>query len=78
VPLAHSRRRVDFTGGSAMTVAHRLGRSGHRLRLDRHSQHRDLCQHAVRGCDCRPHAQLGVAGARLGPRSEGPAPARGP
>jgi short subunit dehydrogenase-like uncharacterized protein len=21
VPLAHSRRRVDFTGGSAMTVA---------------------------------------------------------
>jgi short subunit dehydrogenase-like uncharacterized protein len=51
VPLAHSRRRVDFTGGSAMTVAIAWGRSGHRLRLDRHSQHRDLCQHAVRGSD---------------------------
>src|SRR5260370_1374331 len=54
---------------------HPLGRSGHRLRLDRHSQHRNLCQRTAYRGHRQPRPQLGAAVARLGPRPEAAAPA---
>ncbi len=56
---------------------HRLGRSGHRLCLDRHSQHRDLCPHVARRSGRQPRARLGTALARLDTRPGAAAPARG-
>ena len=69
VPLAHSWRRVDFEA-VPLRRSPSLGAISYRVVLDRHSQHRDVCQSAVRNRNRWPGAQLGTALARIRTRSE--------
>ena len=78
VPLAHRRRRVDFAGGSAMTVAVAWGDLATAYRVDRHSQYRDLCPRPVRRGHGWPCPRLGAALACLRARAVRAARACGP
>jgi short subunit dehydrogenase-like uncharacterized protein len=76
--LAHSRRRVDFTGGSAMTIAIAWGDLATAYVSTGIPNIETYAGMPFAAAIAGRALNLGVAGARLGPRSEGPAPARGP
>lgn len=76
VPLAHHRRRIDFTGGSAMTVAIAWGDLATAF-VSTGIPNIETCACAHRG-DRQPRARLGTPLARPGTRAGSAESARGP